>query len=55
MIAVGSAMFIWVTVLLFADKRLSQKEATVIEAAETDSNTGGGIFKHKEVDQKGAV
>ncbi|KAF6832494.1 hypothetical protein CPLU01_06177 [Colletotrichum plurivorum] len=55
MIAVGAAMAIWVSVLLYADKHLSRKEAMVIEVTETDSNAGGGMFKHQEVDQKGTV
>ncbi|KAI8315123.1 Averantin hydroxylase [Colletotrichum sp. SAR11_59] len=43
MIAVGTAMMIWVTVLIFMDRRLSKKQIQVIEAVDADSHAEAGL------------
>ncbi|GJC86390.1 pantothenate transporter liz1 [Colletotrichum liriopes] len=50
MIAVGSAMMIWVTVLVFMDRRLSNKQIQVIEAVEAEGHVEAGLSPAKKVD-----
>ncbi|GKT96878.1 major facilitator superfamily transporter [Colletotrichum tofieldiae] len=50
MIAVGSAMMIWVTVLIFMDRRLSNKKVQVIEAVEAEGHVEAGLSPAKKVD-----
>lgn len=52
MIVVGTAMMIWVTVLIFMDRRLSKKQIQVIEAVEADSHVEAGLSAVKNVDSR---
>ncbi|KAF5519185.1 Pantothenate transporter liz1 [Colletotrichum aenigma] len=52
MIAVGTAMMIWVTVLIFMDRRLSKKQIQVIEAVDADSHAEAGLSAVKNVDSR---